>query len=91
MFERYTEKARRCIFFARYEASMFGSPYIETEHLLLGILREDTKPCARKPNLIGGPLQPRPSRYWKTHFLRVPSCAAGAPSIGKSSASAHAK
>lgn len=41
MFERYTEKARRVIFFARYEASQFGSPYIETQHLLLGILRED--------------------------------------------------
>jgi ATP-dependent Clp protease ATP-binding subunit ClpC len=41
MFERYTEKARRTIFFARYEASQFRSPYIETEHLLLGILRED--------------------------------------------------
>ena len=41
MFERYTEKARRVIFFARYEASQFGPPYIETEHLLLGILRED--------------------------------------------------
>src|SRR5262245_63216912 len=41
MFERYTEKARRVIFFARYEASQFGSPYIETEHLLLGFLRED--------------------------------------------------
>ncbi len=41
MFERYTEKARRTIFFARYEASQFGSPYIETEHLLLGWLRED--------------------------------------------------
>ena len=41
MFERYTEKARRVIFFARYEASHFGSPYIETEHLLLGLLRED--------------------------------------------------
>lgn len=41
MFERYTEKARRTIFLARYEASQFGSPYIETEHLLLGILRED--------------------------------------------------
>jgi hypothetical protein len=40
MFERYTEKARRAIFFARYEASQFGSPFIETEHLLLGILRE---------------------------------------------------
>ena len=41
MFERYTEKARRVIFFGRYEASQFGSSYIETEHLLLGILRED--------------------------------------------------
>src|SRR6202022_2465977 len=41
MFERYTEKARRVIFFAGYEASQFGSPYIETEHLLLGLLRED--------------------------------------------------
>ncbi len=41
MFERYTEKARRCIFFARYEASQFGSPYIEAEYLLLGLLRED--------------------------------------------------
>ena len=41
MFERYTEKARRVIFFARYEASQSGSSYIETEHLLLGLLRED--------------------------------------------------
>lgn len=40
MFERYTEKARRAIFFARHEASQNGSPYIETGHLLLGILRE---------------------------------------------------
>jgi ATP-dependent Clp protease ATP-binding subunit ClpA len=41
IFERYTEKARRVIFFARYEASQFGSPCIETEHFQLGILRED--------------------------------------------------
>jgi len=41
MFERYTEKARRVIFFARYEASQFGSSLIEPEHLLLGLLRED--------------------------------------------------
>jgi hypothetical protein len=41
MFERYTEKARRTIFFARYEASQFGSQQIETEHLLLGVFRED--------------------------------------------------
>jgi hypothetical protein len=41
MFERYTEQARRVIFFARYEASNYGSSYIESEHLLLGLLRED--------------------------------------------------
>jgi ATP-dependent Clp protease ATP-binding subunit ClpC len=41
MFERFTEKARRVVFFARYEASQYGSPCIESEHLLLGLLRED--------------------------------------------------
>jgi hypothetical protein len=41
MFERYTEMARRVIFFARYEATEFGSPSIESEFLLLGLLRED--------------------------------------------------
>src|SRR6266849_2191554 len=41
MFERYTEKARRATFFGRYEASQLGSPFIETEHLLLGLFREN--------------------------------------------------
>lgn len=41
MFERYTERARRIVFFARYEASQHGSTIIEPEHLLLGLLRED--------------------------------------------------
>jgi ATP-dependent Clp protease ATP-binding subunit ClpC len=41
MFERYTEKARRCIFFARYEASQYGSPEVDAGHLLLGLLREN--------------------------------------------------
>ncbi|HEV2114804.1 MAG TPA: Clp protease N-terminal domain-containing protein [Terriglobales bacterium] len=41
MFERYTEKARRVIFFARCEASQFGAQQVETEHLLLAFVRED--------------------------------------------------
>jgi hypothetical protein len=41
MFELFTEKARRAIFFARYEASVLGSGFIEIEHLLLGLIRED--------------------------------------------------
>jgi hypothetical protein len=40
MFERYTESARRVLFFARYEASQFGSLAIEADHLLLGLIRE---------------------------------------------------
>jgi len=40
MFERYTDRARRVIFFARYEASALASSSIDTEHLLLGLLRE---------------------------------------------------
>ena len=41
MFEKYTEAARKAVFFARYEASQSGSPYIEVDHLLLGILHEE--------------------------------------------------
>jgi ATP-dependent Clp protease ATP-binding subunit ClpC len=41
MFERYTEAARRVIFFGRYEASEFGCEQIEADFLLLGIAREN--------------------------------------------------
>jgi ATP-dependent Clp protease ATP-binding subunit ClpC len=42
-FSRYDEPARRTIFFARYEASRFGSSSIETEHLLLGVIHADAR------------------------------------------------
>jgi len=51
MLERFTEKARRVIFFARYEASHYGSPTIESFHLLLGLAREDSRMCR---NVDGG-------------------------------------
>jgi hypothetical protein len=59
MFERYTEKARRVIFFARYEASQFGSPEIHSEHLLLGLLRENKYLRQWIPNA-----QPETIRAW---------------------------
>src|SRR6266542_844752 len=40
MFERYTERARRVLFFARYYASDCGNVAINPEHLLLGLVRE---------------------------------------------------
>jgi hypothetical protein len=45
MFEHFSENARRVIFFAKYEAANMASPYVEPEHLLLGLLRQD-KPLA---------------------------------------------
>jgi ATP-dependent Clp protease ATP-binding subunit ClpC len=40
MFEKFTEKAKRILFLARYEASQQGSKVIGTEHILLGLLKE---------------------------------------------------
>jgi ATP-dependent Clp protease ATP-binding subunit ClpC len=50
MFERYTENARLVIFLAREEATQYGSEYIESEHLLLAIFRENETLASR----IGG-------------------------------------
>jgi ATP-dependent Clp protease ATP-binding subunit ClpC len=49
MFQRFDEKARRVIFFSRYEASNYGSPAIETEHLLLAIIREAPQILVGRP------------------------------------------
>jgi hypothetical protein len=47
MFERYTERARRVLFFARDEARRTGGDAIEAGHLLLGLLREASGMSAR--------------------------------------------
>jgi hypothetical protein len=47
MFERYTEIARRVILSSRQKAAHVGSPDIDTEHLLLGLLLTD-KGLARR-------------------------------------------
>ena len=41
MFERFTEKARRIVVYAQEEARMLNQNYIGTEHLLLGLIREE--------------------------------------------------
>ncbi len=40
MFERYSERARRVLFFARYELSELGGETIDPAHVLLGLLRD---------------------------------------------------
>ena len=41
MWQRFSERARKVVFYAQEEAQKFGEGYVSTEHLLLGILRED--------------------------------------------------
>lgn len=59
MFDRFTEHARRVIFFARYEAGSLGSHFIDTEHLLLGALREDKVLPTRLPSGAGEQIRQR--------------------------------
>ena len=53
MFEKFTEKARRVMFFARYEASQFGAESIQSGHLLLGLLRESEKTSTQLLDRMG--------------------------------------
>jgi hypothetical protein len=43
----YTARTERVLVFAREEAVRFGQNYVSTEHLLLGLLREDDTVAAR--------------------------------------------
>jgi ATP-dependent Clp protease ATP-binding subunit ClpC len=47
MWQRFTEKARRVIFFAQEEAGRLGENFVTTEHLLLGLVRENDSVAAR--------------------------------------------
>src|SRR2546423_14254244 len=47
VFERFTERARQVVVLAQDEARALGHNYIETEHILLGIVRENDGVAAR--------------------------------------------
>jgi ATP-dependent Clp protease ATP-binding subunit ClpA len=47
MFERFTESARQVVVFAQDEAHLLKHNYIGTEHILLGLLREEEDIAAR--------------------------------------------
>src|SRR5579883_2452933 len=41
MWQRFTERARKVIFFSKEEARKNNERYVSTEHMLLGLLREN--------------------------------------------------
>ena len=47
MWQRFTESARKVIFYAQEEAQKFGEGYVSTEHIFLGLLREDHTTAAQ--------------------------------------------
>jgi len=53
MFERFTERARQVVVLAQDEARALRHNYIGTEHLLLGLLREDEGLAARALESLG--------------------------------------
>lgn len=53
MWQRFTERSRRVVFFAQQEASRLGHNTVHTEHLLLGLVREDDSTAARALNALG--------------------------------------
>src|SRR5579862_5675603 len=46
MWQRFTKRARRMLFNAREEAERLEEPYVSTEHILLGLVREDDSTAA---------------------------------------------
>ena len=50
MFNRFTERARKVILLAKEEAKRFNHDYIGTEHILLGLLREENAVAAQIPS-----------------------------------------
>ncbi|MCW3101047.1 MAG: ornithine carbamoyltransferase [Chthonomonadaceae bacterium] len=53
MWQRFTERARRVVFFAQEEAGRLGENYVSTEHLLLGLVRENDSVAARILDSMG--------------------------------------
>lgn len=53
MWQRFTERARKVVFYAQEEAQKFGEGYVSTEHLLLGLVREPDSVAARVLEKIG--------------------------------------
>jgi len=53
MFGRFTERAQKALYFAREEAKNAGYPYVGTEHLLLGLIREGEGVAARVLAAVG--------------------------------------
>ena len=53
MWQRFTERARKAVFYAQEEAGKWGANFVGPEHLLLGLIREDDNLAGRILDQLG--------------------------------------
>jgi ATP-dependent Clp protease ATP-binding subunit ClpC len=53
MFERFTDRSRRVVVLAQEEARLLDHEYVGTEHILLGLIREDGGVAAQALESLG--------------------------------------
>ena len=87
MFERFTERARQVVVLAQDEARSLRHNYIGTEHLLLGLLREEEGLAARVLDFLGVTLEDTRTRVRKA----VGEGESDAPVTGQIPFTPHAK
>jgi ATP-dependent Clp protease ATP-binding subunit ClpC len=56
LFERFTDTARRVVVYAKEEALLLDHDHIGTEHIVLGLLRDDTETAVQALTSLGAGL-----------------------------------
>ena len=62
MWQRFTERARRVVYFAQEDARKRGLPLVDTEHLLIGVLQESADALTAS---VPGAVWPPPPKTWR--------------------------
>jgi ATP-dependent Clp protease ATP-binding subunit ClpC len=73
VFERFSIAGRHVIFVARAEAGRVGSPFIDTEHLLLGILRMAPPPDEMFVQPLSAPWVREYATRWHAPTEKIPT------------------
>jgi ATP-dependent Clp protease ATP-binding subunit ClpC len=73
VFERFSIAGRQAIFVARVEAGRVGNPFLDTEHLLLGILRMAAPPAEMFAQPLSVPWVREYATRWHTPTTKIPT------------------
>ena len=86
MFARFTQRAQQVIILAQEEARRLNYPYVGTEHLLLGLIREGSGVAAQALNNLGIELD-----QVRTEVEKIIGPGTGTPTTGEVTLTPRAK